>query len=349
MLSSLASNTIFAKARAMYGRRLTKQNFDDLLACQSVSEVAYYLKNNTDYDKVLAGINQADIHRGQLETKLKQKMFEDYAKLCRYELSIGENFSQYLIIKSEIDQILHSLLHINANIPQEDNFTLPPFLKKHTRVNLSTPEGIHSYEDLLNALSRTPYRAILEPFRPIEGIPVNYTEIENALYIYMYKVVFEIIDKHSSGETARQLREIFITNIDLHNYVCIARLKTFYKSGPDFIKKCLLPFGTLKGRRLEEMLNAKDMDELKKLMEQTMVGKRSLKIDHDFADQIPTRMNYLTCRHDIHFSIHPPVVMLSYLFIEQTELSDITNIIEGIRYKVAPSEIAKMLTIINFQ
>ena len=38
--SPYSSNVILAKARAMYGRCLTAQDFHNLLACHSVSEIA---------------------------------------------------------------------------------------------------------------------------------------------------------------------------------------------------------------------------------------------------------------------------------------------------------------------
>jgi V/A-type H+-transporting ATPase subunit C len=349
MLSSFSANTLLAKSRAKYGRRLTKQNFDDLLACQTVNDVAYYLKNHTDYAGVLAGVNENDIHRGQLEVKLKQKIFEDYAALYRYEISIGQDFAQYLIASSDIEQILHCLLFLQAGTPQESLLSMPPFLNRHTRIDLPALGRITNYDDFLQALSRTPYRKLLEPFRPVAGIQLDYTAIENVLYTYLYQSVFAAIKKNTKGETAKQLRDLFNTYIDLKNYSFIMRMKTYYKAGPDAIKKCLLPFGTLKDRELEEMIAAQSTDELAKLMSKTAVGRRCLKIEHDFIDQVPDRINYLTCRHDIHFSIHPSVVMMSYLFIAQIELSDIINIIEGIRYKLAPSEITKLLTIVNFQ
>ncbi|HEX3037929.1 MAG TPA: V-type ATPase subunit [Oscillospiraceae bacterium] len=349
MLSSFSSNTLLAKSRAKYGRRLTKQNYDDLLACQTVNEVAYYLKNHTDYAGVLAGINENDIHRGQLETKLKQKMFEDYASLCRYEITIGEDFAQYLIAKSDIEQILHSLLHMQAETPQENVLSMPTFLNRHTRIDLVALGRITTYDDLLNAVSHTPYRKLLEPFRPTEESPLDYTAIENVLYTYLYQSAFDAIKKNARGETAKQLRDLFNTYIDMKNYIYIMRLKTYYEAEPEAIKKCLLPFGNIQGRVLEEMIHAQNAEELTKLMGKTSIGKRFLKVEHDYIDQVPERTNYLTCRHGIHFSVHPSVVMMSYLFLAQTEVSDLINIIEGIRYKLAPNEIAKLLTIASFQ
>ena len=47
MLASLSSNAVSAKARGMHGKRLTNNNFMDLLNCKTVHDVAYYLKNRT--------------------------------------------------------------------------------------------------------------------------------------------------------------------------------------------------------------------------------------------------------------------------------------------------------------
>lgn len=347
MLSSFSSNAILSKARAMYGKRLTKENYRDLLNCKSVGEVAAYLKSRTAYSKVLAGINENEVHRGQLEGKLRQKLFEDYASLCRYELSVGEHFSDYLLERSEIEQILHSLMYLGAGTPEEYIFSLPAFLNRHTRIDLYALAHVKNYDDLLNALSHTPYRKLIEPFRPVAGVPLNYTGIENALYTYLYNSAFTIIDKYTHGETARQLREMFQTYIDLINASRIIRLKSVYHEGPDFIRSALLPFGTIHPRLLDEMLEAEPKEVLD-VMAKAPIGKRSQKIEYTYADQLPDRMKYLTCRHDIRFSTHPSVVMLSYIFLTQIELQDIINIVEGIRYQLAPEEIQKLLTVADF-
>ena len=44
MMSAMSSNVILAKARAMYGSRLTAADYAALLKCRSVGEAAGYLK-----------------------------------------------------------------------------------------------------------------------------------------------------------------------------------------------------------------------------------------------------------------------------------------------------------------
>lgn len=348
MLSTLSSNAILSKARAMYGKRLTKKNYQELLSCQSVPEIAHYLKVNTDYAPILAGISESEIHRGQLEARLKQKLFEDSSRLCRYELSIGEHFAEYLIERSEIEQILHSLMFLSAGTPEEYLLSFPSFLSKHTKINLSSMGHAKTYDDLLLALGSTPYRKILEPFRPVPGIPLDYTAIENALYAHLYRHVFDIIDRYTRGEAKKQLLYMFKSYIDLSNYVRIIRLKAFYHCGPDFIRSTLFPYGNIEGRHLDEMLAAESKEELLSALEKTHAGRYYIKIERTFPDQIPTRFRYLLSHKNIRFSTHPPVVMLSYIFLLQIETMDIINIIEGIRYHVPSTEISKMLTVLNF-
>ena len=122
-----ASNAILAKARAMYGNRLTRKNYADLLQCRTVADVAAYLKMHTNYKDVLASLNENDIHRGQLEIVLRKKIFRDFEKLARYELSIGEEIEAKIVgvdpqekkISLSIKQILIAEDKKDADVAEE--------------------------------------------------------------------------------------------------------------------------------------------------------------------------------------------------------------------------------------
>ncbi len=344
MLESVASNAILAKSRAMYGRRLTKEDFTALLECSSVGEAAGYLKNKTDYASVLKNINENSIHRGQLETKLRQKIFEDYERLCKYEISIGERFGEYLIIRSEIEQILRSLLLLQAGTPEEYLFSLPTYLQKHVQIDLQRLSHIRSYEDLLEALEHTPYKKILEPFIPQEGLPLDYTSLENALFSYFYEKVFEAIRKYSRLGTRKRLEAIFRSDIDMENFSRILRLKALPGNSKDFIRSTLLPLGGLNQKTIDKLLDAQTPEEAAEIMSHTASGRILKRIPYNWPDQIPGRVTYRTCSHDIHFSTHPPVVTFSYLFLLRIEVNDIITIVEGIRYRLPPEEIRPLLT-----
>ena len=79
------------------------------------------------------------------------------------------------------------------------------------------------------------------------------------------------------------------------------------------------------------------------IMKRTKSGKILRRISYNRSDQIPGRTTYQNCSHDIRFSTHPPVVMLSYLFLLRIEVHDIITVVEGIRYRLTPDEIRSLL------
>ena len=244
------------KREGMHGKRLTNNNFMDLLNCKTVHDVAYYLKNRTSYNKLLAGINENEVSRSELEVLLKQKIFDDCSDLGRYGASVGERFSDYLIMRSEIEQVMHSLILLNSG--RDDGYVnyMPEFLQKKTGIDLDALSQIKTYDDLLRALGNTPYAKVIAPFKPEPGKLLDYTKIENALYTFLYNSVFTMIKKNYKGGAAKQLRDIFNSYLDLDNYVRIVRMKTFYKAPPEAIRDALLPFTTIRKHFIDAMIDA---------------------------------------------------------------------------------------------
>lgn len=348
MLSSLSSNAVLARARTRFGNRLTDQNFNDLLACKSTQEVANYLKNRTYYSGAFADVNESELSRSELEVVLKQSLFDDCAVFGRFGSSVGEHMSEFLIRRSEVEQIMHSLVVLNSGKTEGYTVYLPKYLLDKTRINVEALGLMKTFDHLLQALDGTPYRKIVEKFRPEEGELLDYTGVENALYTYLYKDVFHMIDKYYKGEAAAQLREIFNSYLDLDNYVRIVRMKTFYNAPPEAIRGAILPFSTIKKDYMEKLIKARDVKEVHQVMSKTRPGRRYLK-DKGFKEDAPAVTQYEICRHNIHFSTHASVVMLSYIFVKQAEISDIITILEGIRYQLPTQKIANLLTIVNFQ
>ena len=166
MLSSLSSNVVLAKARAKYGKRLKEKDYRNLLDCKSVAEVVAYLKANTDYHDVLTGINEYDIHRGQLEVLIKQKLFYNLSSFVRYELSVGEQLADYVIARAEIEEILDALMLMSAGRQEEYSQAAPLYLAKHTKIHMEQFSSIQTYGEFLDALGSSVYRRLLAPFEP---------------------------------------------------------------------------------------------------------------------------------------------------------------------------------------
>ena len=343
MLTYFSSNVILSKARAMYGKRLKTKDYIELLNCRTVSEVASFLKSKVRYKQILSSVNETDVHRGRLEELLKQKLFYDCASLCKYELSIGQHFAEYFIENFEIEQLMHSLMLLKSGRIEEYIYSMPVFFNKHTKIDLLALAKVKSYDEFLDAISKTRYRKILELFKVEENFKIDLPLIENVLYSDLYKRLFNVIEKYSGGSEKKELLDMVNSYVDMKNFVRILRLKKYYKSDEDCIRRLLLDFGTLKQKNINQMIEAVSIDEIVEIMKSTRPGKKMGEINFSYIDELYEKVRFEKSRKNIRFSINASVVMFSYVFLLETEITNIVNIIEGVRYHVPSEEIDKML------
>lgn len=342
MLNFLSSNVVLAKARTMYGRRLTDADYEELLKCRNVGEVAGYLKGQTVYRKALAEIPESEAHRGELEIRLKQKVMDEYTSLCRYEMEVDHSFSRVLIEREEIRYLLRSVLSLNSGAPESSTFRFPPFLRRSTCLKLGPLARVRTLDDLKQAVYRTPYQKLLDPFLS-KGIPIDYTLLESALDRDLYSRLLDTVREHFTGGTRKELLAILESYLDLSNYVRIVRMKVLYGADAEATRKILMPSGSMRPATLERMLHGSTEKEIRGIMESTSIGKIAVKKQVSYLDQIPLEMNFRFCRHDMDFSLHPVVVLISYLVLALVEIDNVITIIEGKRYQLAPEEIRKLL------
>lgn len=333
----------------MYGRHLTREDYTNLLACRTVSEVAYYLKNNTSYAETLTEINESEVHRGRLEQFLRRRAFSDVAKLCIYDSTSGAHFSNYLVRYAEVTQLMHVVMYLASGSSDAYLFRIPTLFSHLVRLDLSRLAQVSSYADLLEAVERTPYYALLLPFRPLTGGFIDYTGIETALFTNLYAVVYDMIRQMRGRGASEEIKKLFDYYIDIENYLRIRRLKTLYHASPDYIRSCLFPYGSVRGKRLSEAINADTIEEVGKKFSTLTRGNRedlSRLITHGTVQQ---HLLYGRCLRNLRFSVYPSVTMISYFFLAEIEVQDIIHVIEGIRYGLPQNEIAELLTIINYR
>ncbi len=157
------ADAITAKARAIYGKRLTKEDYNNLLHKSGVSGVVAYLKTTEKYRSAFANVNETQIHRGQVEQILEKQVFELYSKLCRFMSADKDSFCGYLIKELEIKQIVSALMHISVNLKDGYLLEMPAYLMGHLSFDLMKLSRASSYKEVLEVISDTPYYKVLKP------------------------------------------------------------------------------------------------------------------------------------------------------------------------------------------
>ncbi|MBP3320674.1 MAG: V-type ATPase subunit [Clostridia bacterium] len=337
MKLSYASNAVLSKARAMYGKKLSEKNYNDLLTCRTISDIVNYLKRKTTYREVLDNINEHHVHRSELESALKSRLIVDFGVLARYDISVGEHFYEYLISRVEVEQIMHSLIFMTAG--KEIKFNLPEFFYEHTKIDLKNLNKIKNYSDFLKIIKKSDYYKILKEFEN----NIDITIIETELHNYSHKIIFKTIDKYLCKKAKLELKKFFSLYIDLSNLVRIVRMKKFYNLSYEYMSKILLDGGNLTREKLNMFINSEDNKQMMNDMKSISIGKKWFSRDLDIVDKVPVNMKFNWCKHNIRFSTHSAIVLISYIFLKEIEILNLITIIEGVKYKLSPDEIKKML------
>lgn len=342
-----SSTAVITKARSKYGKRLTEKDYNALLKCKTVASIVNYLRTHTHYSTVLSKINENEVHRGQLEVLLKQKNFYDYDSLCRYEMSSGSPFSEFIVRRFEIEQIVHFLRLMSCHKVEEYLYSLPSYFDKHTDIDLYKLSRCKTYDEFISALKKGEYQNILKNYKPDENGYIDLASAEDALNIFAHKELYDAISKRKSKKEKESLRQLCDNVNDFCNISRLLRIKKYYSMSPQSCKSHLLPYGSIHKDTIDKMCNASDTDEVYELMKDTRIGKRIEKMPIEKEEQLSIRSRYFMCKKNLYYSTNPAVVLLSYLYVSEAELKNIITIIEGVRYEM-PADRIKSLLIFEF-
>lgn len=343
---SLSSNSVIAKARAVYGKSLTHEDYLRLCAAGSVSEAAALLKQMPRYETALRDINPQTIHRGQLEALLKKAAFDVFERFHRFDFSDSREFFRYIVMEYEAEQILTAIECVGAQNPNRYIALLPMFLIEHSKVDLMTLGKAQSFSDIARLLEGTPYEKLLRQLliEAESSGSINIIECERRIYTYYYISAIKTVERLYKGTQRTELKRALLKSVDMENVVTCCRMRTF-GIGSDSIKGALLPFKyRLSEEATERILRLDSIEktecELAKLGYHTDAPAQL-----DTVEQLTERisMNYL--RRLLRMSGNSAAVYYALIESLKIEQRNVKTAIEGIRYGLSSGEILAMLVI----
>ncbi|WP_077534675.1 V-type ATPase subunit [Massiliimalia massiliensis] len=345
MANTNAYNAVLAKARAMYGKHITPEQYQEMLRCRTVQDVAAYLKAQTHYSETLSNIAEHNIHRGQLENMLRRAAFEQYGKLYHYLPLTRNSLFQVVIMEEEIREILRMVLLLKAGNPQTFIIDLPGYLIQRSEVDMMAVAKATKFDELVFALRDSGYAAILRRFAPSDANGrIDYIGCEHAFYEYFFSQTFAMVEQNYKGQEKTDLLDLLRINVELINLEHIFRCKRYLKASQEEIVKSLYPYYyKIHAEQIREMVEAKDAAALSEMLAKTKYQSRFDPGELPNIEDYTKRYYYSLCRRYLHFSTHVSVVFYAYYHLNRVEMDNIFHIIEGIRYQIPENEIRELI------
>lgn len=341
-----ALNSVFAKVRCLYGKRLTDKNYSELLNLRSVNEVAEYLKTKTSYSEIFEGLHTGgELQRTQLENLLTNKMYNEMESVIRFQKAAGNNLYEYFVIKFDTVQIMSVLGSIETK-RGDYLFTFPVFYNERSNLDLYRLAQVKTYDELLSAAEKTIYYDTLRDALAKYRITRNLTEVQAAFRNFTDSEFIKLVagKKKSTLSDKDELGNLYKMMKDIHLIKVLYRMLRFDISDEATAVLAVPTLTNFTSKQLRELVHAHSAPELDEVISRTYLsgiftGKKDDDIFH-LADEYLVK----ALTNAVRRSSDPGTVMFAYFHLSEFEIKNIIHIIEGIRYGLSPSEIIPMLS-----
>ncbi len=336
-ISSLASNALLTKSRAMNAAALTADDYAFLASCHSLHDVVNYLKANTVYEKAVDVLLGSKLYRSRIEAEIKRFNNRRVADLASFESAIGQKLHEIVFLEYDVRLILSCADHLDTNEVSDFSLFTPESYFKHSALKPELLEMAMSLEEFYSALDGTPYQKALDIFR-VGKTDFTITGLENALYQYIYSQITRLVKKNYSGSDEKEILDLLKAKSDFKMLESIYRMKKYFPNEAlNFNNVFYSGFSAFSQKEITAMLECDGLEKLLEMFSASVYGKYFLS-DGSKPIEYRTRLALLKLYSKrLRFSTVPEVTMFSFIGILENETTNLINIIEGVRYEL-PAE-----------
>ena len=334
---------INAKIKAMMGKRLTLKDYEELINKRSVGEIASYLKFQTSYASALSGIQESNIHRGELERHLYDQLFNEYIRLKKFVNGETKKLLKAVSLRYELRFLQNMIQLLNAgHIDETDALMhIPQYFLEDSNLDFNRLVSSKNFVQFIENLQGTVYYDVLKPFITNQE-HLNLFHMENSLDMFYYTYIWKLRRK-ASGRDAAGLEELYAAEADLTNIMNAYRFITFFHLPKENIYAYIIPFsGHLGKDQLRAIVEAASQDKCIVAINETRY-KNVFHFESGLLDIDYKRQMYQINSKIIKQSRQNFAILAAYLYVLENEIKNIISIVEGIRYQLPPEEIRKYI------
>lgn len=337
-----SENAVTAKVHSLFAKRLTDEDYANLLSFHSIDEIFNYLRNETYYSEYLSALPPVTLSRSRLENALQKSLLERKASLCRFQKLIGDETYRYFIKKDETEAILYCARHLDETYIA-DLFERPAIYAKEQTVSVKKLQKAMSFDEFLSLLSGTPYAKLIEPLAAYADNSQNLAVLERILFNKLYSDVKSLICKKYKGKAREEILSYIEFVSDMNAVSSLYRLTENYPDAKKIITGIFIPSVTaFTPKEQREFTAAEHSDEILNTVKKSVYGKY---FSEEFTD-IDLFVRKLIINKsikNIRYTQNPTLALFSYETVIKNEVKNITHIIEGVNYGLTPDEISDII------
>ena len=154
MGSVLSYSGLSTKIRAMQSRLVTDEQLEEIVQLPNVPQVTAYLKRTPEYQNVWSGLDENDLHRGQIEKLLKKSIFLNFSRLYHFANQEQRTFLSLYSRRYEI-RVLKEIMTNLFDHRDTDPVDISPyrdFFRHHSKLDIDRLAACTNMDEFIAAL-----------------------------------------------------------------------------------------------------------------------------------------------------------------------------------------------------
>jgi V/A-type H+-transporting ATPase subunit C len=331
--------SIGVKARVLYSRLLSADDYLMLLDSESVAQALEKLKS-TAYGEFLASLT-SESHRHEIESAVKSTLIRQAENFMVHLGNPRDKLFKAWFSLYEAENLKSIFRNLMGGRTSRDDLRRRLYPITATKISFEKVLLSKSFSDVADALRGTRfYKVLAEPLRRLaSGDESSLFPVEMALDSFVESTLFKALGRFEPEER-NVLLPIFGTRVDSYNLYTLYRAMIFYDLTPEETLNRLLPVRyRISLSILREAVRFESFDVLAAFIKerfpvysQLLEGvekaeEAQLVLERNFKRYIymQARSVFISGSPDFHTA-------MAYFILRNSEIADITRVIESVRY-----------------
>ena len=345
--SVVTYSAVAAKLRAMYSQLLTAEDYELLTTKPRVADVFLWLRENTAYGEILRGLNEASVHRGEIERLFSRALFEDAGRISRMLSQNEKKMLAAVMSKTDIQIVKRIIRSVHTGVAIDIGTVKSFYKNKNFAISFPLEAALtaKSYGELGEALKDSPLYDVLAPYlaEPVQ----NTFEMENALDRFYFLSLDKAAQRYLRGEDRIRTRNFLAAEVDMHNLLRSYRYKRYYSYPEEKVISHLFPNKYKLKNSFWIKVAESDVKDFRELAMETRYGEIFRSEDDSAWYGEMSRQIAGMFKHHFRTDPYNFASVVAYIYLKETDIQNLITIIEGVRYSLEPSDIRKYLVLMK--
>lgn len=338
----VAYSGMTTKIRAMKKGLLSEAQYDEITNITSVPDLINYLQTFPSYSGVLANMDAASAHRGEVEGRMTFSTYYDFSKIFHFAGNSQKHYLEFYFMKYEIATLKACM----RNIMDSRNDTIPVLVdkhfKRHSKLDIDKLINSLTMEEFVDNLSGSVYEKVIKKVSEFDN-PILF-DYEMSLDLFFFNYVWINQDKFVPKGEKKYFVNSFGSQVDLLNILWIYSCKKYYTVTDSQIYSFLIPiYHNLERSTIKSLVEAENDDTFFDLINSCYYGRvYGFDRTQSMESQFGAILNSIYMK-DFKEAPYSLAAINAYFHLKNLEVAKVVTAMECIRYGYSSDVIAQYI------